>query len=233
MAQHGFLEQRQSANPLSLGAVLLLHGAAVAALILIKGPGWVAEVTPPLVVDAIPIDKPPPPEAPPPEPDRQMPQSPSLSRIDVPPRVIQTPVPSIPSDPGRSVPSLVVGTEPNPFPGLASRPVPEPSIPVERPIPNPVRVDAQFDPRFANALQPPYPVTEERAEREGDVRIRVTIGPDGRVTGTQKISATNDAFWRSTERQALSRWRFRPATVDGRPTESSKVLNVRFRLDGR
>jgi protein TonB len=65
------------------------------------------------------------------------------------------------------------------------------------------------------------------------VRVRVTIGADGRVKAAEKVSATSDAFWRNTERQALTRWRFRPATVDGRPIESSKVLNVKFQLDGR
>jgi protein TonB len=96
-----------------------------------------------------------------------------------------------------------------------------------------LRVDAQFDPRFASALQPPYPLIEQRKEREGQVRVRVTIGPDGRVAAVQKVSATSDAFWRVTQRQALSRWRFKPATVDGSPVQSSKVLSVFFKLDGQ
>ena len=230
MVSHGFLEQKP-ARPLSFGAVLLLHGAAIAALILMKGPGWITQPNAPLIVDAIPIDRPPPPE-PMPEPDQKMPQTPSLSRMDVPPRVIPTPVPSIPSDPVRIIPGPLIGTNPNPPGGLASRPLPE-AVPIERPVPDPVRVEAQFDPRFAREMQPPYPVNEERAEREGSVRIRVTIGADGRVKAAQKVSATSDAFWRNTERQALSRWRFRPATIDGRPIESSKILNVSFQLDGR
>jgi protein TonB len=46
------------------------------------------------------------------------------------------------------------------------------------------------------------------------------------------VSATSDAFWQATQRHALSRWRFKPATVDGRPVESSKVLSIRFQLPG-
>lgn len=232
MAEQGFLEQKP-ASPLSLGAVLLLHGAAIAAVVLIKGPGWINPPRPPLIVDAVPIDQPPPPD-PIPQPDQKMPQTPSRSQIDVPPREVRTPAPSIPSDPVRNLPTVLIGPDPTPVIPSIGRPVPEPQPqPMERPAPDPVRVEAQFDPRFARELQPPYPVAEERAEREGEVRIRVTIGADGRVAGAQKLSATNDAFWRATERQALSRWRFRPATVDGRPIESSKVLTVRFRLDGR
>jgi protein TonB len=80
-------------------------------------------------------------------------------------------------------------------------------------------------------LQPPYPASEERMEREGKVSIRVTIGPDGRVKAAEKVSATSDAFFHETERHALRAWRFKPATVDGKPVESRQVLTVLFRLD--
>ena len=79
-------------------------------------------------------------------------------------------------------------------------------------------------------LQPPYPTEEERRQRSGVVRIRVTIGADGRVSSAERVSATSEAFWRATERQALSRWRFRPATLDGRPVETSRVITVTFRI---
>jgi protein TonB len=95
----------------------------------------------------------------------------------------------------------------------------------------PVRLEALFDPRFAADQQPPYPTSEERAQREGRVRLRVTIGADGRVKAVQRLDATSDAFWRSTERHALSRWRFRPATDDGRPVESTKVLTITFQIE--
>jgi protein TonB len=94
-----------------------------------------------------------------------------------------------------------------------------------------MRIDAEFDPRFADAMQPAYPTSEQRAQRDGSVRLRVTIGADGRVKAVERLSATSDAFWRATERHALSRWRFRPATVDGRPVESRKVLSVHFRIE--
>jgi protein TonB len=64
------------------------------------------------------------------------------------------------------------------------------------------------------------------------VRVRVTIGVDGRVRAVEQVSATSAAFYRATERQALRHWRFRPATLDGRPVESRLVLEVIFRLQG-
>jgi protein TonB len=50
------------------------------------------------------------------------------------------------------------------------------------------------------------------------------------VRAVARVSATSEAFWAAAERQALSRWRFRPATLDGRPVESTKVMTVHFRI---
>ena len=105
--------------------------------------------------------------------------------------------------------------------------VPTPTRPV---IPEIIRRGAEVDPRFRDALQPPYPREQEAAQREGRVRVRITIGTDGRVTAIEQVASTNDSFWRVTQRQALSRWRFRPATVDGRPVVSTMVFTVTFRL---
>ena len=64
------------------------------------------------------------------------------------------------------------------------------------------------------------------------MRVRVLIGADGRVKEIVRLSATSDAFWEATRRRALARWRFRPATEDGRPVESSMTLTVNFELTG-
>ena len=122
-----------------------------------------------------------------------------------------------------------VGTQPS---GGDTGPtvIADPAPPRDPPAP-PVRRGAEIDPRFASALQPQYPASEQRAGRTGTVVIRVTIGADGRVRAAERVSATSDAFWAAAERQALSRWRFRPATVDGRPVESSRVMTIHFRIE--
>jgi protein TonB len=106
----------------------------------------------------------------------------------------------------------------------AIRPLPLPKL---EPKP-PVRVEARLR---SGDLQPPYPASEEKLEREGKVTIRVTIGTDGRVKAAERVSAASEAFYAATERHALRSWRFSPAMVDGRPVESTKVLTVSFRLD--
>jgi len=224
MNANGFLEQ-QPARPLSFGMVLGLHGAAVAAVLLIKGPAFERAPDRPTNVYQVPPVAVPPVE-PPPRQKVETPQQPQLSRLDVPPRVIPTPVPSVPVTSERVVnPPVgpVIGTNPNPPPVIGSSTaalIRPPAKPL--PVRDLVRIEAQFDPRFASALQPPYPLLEEREEREGAVSVRVTIGADGRVTAVERLDATNDAFWRATQRQALSRWRFKPATVDGKPVKSTR-----------
>lgn len=94
----------------------------------------------------------------------------------------------------------------------------------------PVFKSAQVNPRFANALQPTYPPGMIREEREGVVTVRVLISIDGRVKRLEAIRADETAFLEATRKQALSKWRFLPATRDGTPVESWREMTVRFEL---
>lgn len=226
MIAAGFLDQRASRKA-SLGLVLLLHAGVISAVVLIKGNGWVRDVDTVTVArfDAEPVPPPPPP--PPPTP-REV-EIPAVSRIVVPDPIVPPPLAPFAGTTERlpTPPPLgPVGPAQNPSgpvgPQLAD------ATPVRPTPPPPVRIDSQFAP--GAQLQPPYPDEEVRREREGEVRVRVTIGADGRVVAAEQVSATSAAFWRETERWARARWRFRPATVDGRPVQSSKVLTIRFRL---
>ena len=99
------------------------------------------------------------------------------------------------------------------------------------PITEPVLTDARPDSRYMRDFQPDYPTNLQRLQLEGSVTVRVKIGPDGRVTVVQLVSATHDDFFKVTERQALRRWRFRPATRDGQPVESWREMTVHFRIE--
>lgn len=229
MTANGFLEQKRT-SPLGFGTVLLLHGAVIAAVVMLKGPGFIVDRQVDTKTFNVPDTVPPDPiDIPPPDTRRDLRTPPQRSVITAPEREIVTvPTgPTVSTSLSDSAPGPVIGTGTEPS---VTREVVE--VPPRPRQPDPVRVASLFDTRFGSQ-QPPYPPSEERAEREGQVRIRVTIGPDGRVTAAQRLSATNDAFWRATERQALSRWRFRPATLDGRPVQDSKVITIHFRLDGR
>ena len=217
MPETGFFAQKQR-SPTSLALVILLHASLIAAVVLIKGPAFtrLMETT---NVRLIPIDPDPPPvQPPPPRPNQPHPQP--VETIDH-----VRPMDTIPLGPpvdtshqNTVIASTSVGND-------------IPTLPVEppRPIPSPVRHAAQIDP--SSQLQPPYPATELRAQRDGRVQVRVTIGPDGRVVDVVLLSATSDAFWQTTRQQALHHWRFRPATVDGRPVEDTRVMSLIFRIE--
>lgn len=102
--------------------------------------------------------------------------------------------------------------------------IPEPAKPA-------VMVGPSIDPHYAGYFQPPYPSDEIRAGNAGRVSVRVLIGVDGRVKDIEKLSAASDSFWEATRRQALAKWRFKPATRDGVAYETWKTMNVSFVLN--
>jgi len=225
-AATGFLEQRPR-SPTGFGLVLLLHGAAIAGVLMVKGPDIIDRES---ITDVfnIPLRPPPPPDPPRPVTHAEAPlPSPSVPSPPIP--VIRPPAPGptvAAGPPTQHYDPTPAGTAVGAGGAGTAATIPA----VERPRPAPVRTEALFDGR--GEQQPPYPAAEQRAEREGSVRVQVRIGANGRVLAVSRLSATSDAFWRATERHALSRWRFRPATEDGRPVESTKTLTVHFRLDG-
>ena len=219
MPQGDFFERR-TISPTSLAIVILLHAGGITALALSKMEVPVMKVFKPIEISPVAPEQVP--EEIPPEPKDQKP-APPKSQIDyVPPVVPSTPKgPVVLHDPDIDR----VLFDPRPPIKIDEKPADPAPIPTPKPA---VRVEAKMR---SGDLQPPYPPSEEKMEREGRVSVRVTIGTDGRVKSVEKVSATSDAFYRETERHALRAWRFAPATVDGRPVESSKVLTVHFRLN--
>lgn len=204
----GFFEQKRG-SPTGLVAVVAMHAAVLGALVLIKGPQIIRAADPPLVITPIRIPDDPPPVAPV---DPRTPQQPqTVTRTE----------PVIPRDF-----SDIIDRRETVIPTLPE----QPRIEIARvePVLPSIRREAQL---LSGDLQPPYPRSQELAQRGGSVRVRVHVGTDGRVIRVERLDATNDAFWRATERQALDRWRFRPATLDGRPVETSKVMTVTFRIE--
>lgn len=220
MYANGFFEQQQRRSPLSFALVVAIHAAGFGALLLAGSTQFIRPPETRTTIRNIVI--PPDPE---PVPRREQVEDRRPEPRDP---VMTTTTPVRPADndntvtTGRSEPSRPAGPTGGQNVTPRQDPPPDP--------PPPVRREAQLDPRYARELQPPYPPPELRAERSGVVRIRLTIAPNGRVTTVQRLSATNDNFWRATEQQALRHWRFRPATLDGRPVEGVKEMTVRFRI---
>ena len=217
MTHGGFLEQKRR-SPTSLLVVLALHGAAITALMLAKGELPGITYFPPIKMKE--YKEPPPP--PPIELDVKQPEQ----RTDTQPITRAEPIVDI-----RPFDSLVLPREDSVITPLPPRtdPIVQPPADSPQPKADPVRVEAQIDSH--SALQPPYPASLQRSGTEGSVTVRVRIDARGRVIAVELVKASDDGFWRATERQALRHWRFTPATLDGRPIESSRLMTVRFKLD--
>ncbi len=212
--------QPKTASPISFGMVVLLHGAAVAALVMVKmdmpaPPGFTKTV-----VDTIPIEPPPPPDDILPQPKTELPK-PRVRHFEP---IVKPPLREDETIQSAQTDREFVDTGPR----REAEPAREAEPPAEPP-PAPVRKAARL---ISGDLEPPYPISEQRAGAEGSVTVRLAIGPDGKVVRADRVRATSDAFFQATQRHALRSWRFKPATLDGRPVESSTVMTVHFKLDG-
>jgi protein TonB len=211
MTQGGFFESKR-VHPAQLTIVVAAHAAAITALALAK-----ADFVVPKIVRTNVFFVPDPVD--PPQRERQVPEK----------KVEQKPLPVL--DPLVRIERIEPPAIDNPFNDPIAPQTFEPPADPPKPMIEPVRIEAQVDSRFVDRLQPPYPLSEQRAGNEGSVKVRVRIGADGRVVSVEKLAAASDAFFEVTQRHALRQWRFRPATVDGRAVESVKVMSVRFQLE--
>ena len=215
MTADGFLNQKQR-HPVAMTAAVTINLAAVTALMLAKT-GVIP--LPPEPFELINITTPQPPDpVETPEPQARKPENP----VYTPPRRVPSPA----DDP------VLGGTETVPPAGGASEGVDTGTKLEPEPTPTPLPVLTDAVPLAGNArdFQPPYPPQLLRIGVEGKTVVRVLVGVDGRVKQVAIIAADDPLFADATERQALRKWRFRPATRDGAPVESWKQMTVRFEI---
>lgn len=216
-AEHRYAPPKSRA--VGLGGAFLINGAIVAGMLFYLAPQIVPRDTPTVLEGRnVPI----PPE---PKPIERKPVPTSESTTITPPPTAPDPLVRTESDnPTRTTP-----IEYPPLPPLPPTPGPGPVV-VAEPAPLLPLIGAAQDPRYLKDFQPAYPSAELRAQRDGVVKLRVLIGVDGRVKAAESVSATSPAFFEATRRQALSKWRFKPATRGGVPQESWKTMSVRFEI---
>lgn len=119
--------------------------------------------------------------------------------------------------------ATVIG--PGPGPEIVT-PGTGPKIIVDPAPPMPVRIVAEFTTR--GAAQPPYPRSLQADGVEGVAVVRVLVATDGRVKAVEMVRADDPLFFEATRDHAMRKWRFKPATEDGRPVESWRNMTVRF-----
>jgi TonB family protein len=83
-------------------------------------------------------------------------------------------------------------------PALPSPPVAETQVPGAEIVATPI-----------DQPRPDYPRRALEAEREGSVRLRITIAPDGTVAEAVVVSARPRGWFESAALSAVKRWRYR------------------------
>ena len=84
-------------------------------------------------------------------------------------------------------------------------------------------------PRLISSIAPVYPQLAAANHVEGDVKIQAQIDASGRVTSTRVISGP--ILLRSAAMNAVRRWKYSPAMLDGKPIATHYAVTVRFHLN--
>lgn len=87
------------------------------------------------------------------------------------------------------------------------------------------------NPTVLSQSAPTYPFELRRDGISGEVLIEFQINPDGRVQNAFAVSATNTGFV-SAAVAGVSRWTFRPGTVNGKPAAFRFQVPIIFQLNG-
>jgi protein TonB len=84
--------------------------------------------------------------------------------------------------------------------------------------------------RVVEMRPPTYPPSARRQGIEGTVRVRVLVGPDGKVIQALVVKTSGDDALDAAALEAVVDWRFEPAQLDGEPVRSWASVPIAFKL---
>lgn len=114
-------------------------------------------------------------------------------------------------------------------PAAAREEIPaEPAVPAAVPA-GPGLSAADF--RRTRYVAPTYPAQALARGQSGEVRVRVTVDTDGRVTDVLVLSASPPGVFDQAAVKAVRKWRFEPVIKDGRAVEASVATTILFQPD--
>ena len=222
MVQGGFYERRRM-SPGAVGVVVLLHGAAILALVTAKEAVLQRIKPAPILVDLIKDNEDPPPR---PQPREVQPQQRETLTT-----VRQPDVPPVPVFPIRPVdmpqtPVLTTTTGTIDVPPIIVPPTPPPPVTVKL---EPARAKANLASYLSDA---DYPADAIRREEQGATRFRLAVGTDGHVTSCTVTGSSGSASLDlATCRLMKARARFSPARdTSGNPTTDVVSSTIVWRI---
>jgi TonB family protein len=87
----------------------------------------------------------------------------------------------------------------------------------------------EIEPKVVMNPKPVYPELLVRTGIEGEIFLKVLIAADGKVKNSIVLQSSNDLFIPSAE-EAVKKWVFTPALMNGRPVPIWVAIPFRFRL---
>lgn len=214
-----------------IAIALLLHVAAVSALLSYEPARSALVNAVPLMVSLIT----PPPVAPPkpPTPPKPLP----MKLVRTPPRTVPPPTvlaasPEAPvtetAAPPPPIPVAPAPVEAAPA-AIAAVPAPPP-VPPAPPAPPPV-VAPNFNAAYLNNPPPSYPAMARRRGRHGKVMLRVFVSAGGSAQSVQLRSSSRHEELDQAAMEAVRRWRFVPARQDDQPVAAWVLVPITFTLE--
>ncbi len=202
------------------GGWALLQVPAVRDAVVEAVPIFVNFVPPPQVPKAeVPPPPPPPPSPPRPRPTPKSPPPPPTV-VAAPPSPAPAPFVAAPPPP---VPVLAAPTPPAPEPPPPAPPAPPPPPPVPQDLP----ISAI---RYARQVEPNYPSTSVDRREEGVVMVQVLIDDKGMPNDVRVAKSSGFPRLDASAVDAVKRFRFHPAVVNGRPAVGYAKIPVEFKL---
>lgn len=80
-------------------------------------------------------------------------------------------------------------------------------------------------------INPIYPMRARMMGIEGFVKVRFIVNKDGRTRDIKVIDASPKNIFEKPTIDAISRWRFKPPTIDGVPVDVQVEVPIRYKLD--
>jgi protein TonB len=84
-------------------------------------------------------------------------------------------------------------------------------------------------PVLIDRVTPRYPTVDARLRREGRVIILTVVEKDGAVGSTKVLRSVSDSIDNAAV-EAVKKWLYRPASLNGRPVRVSLVVSIDFAL---
>ena len=227
-----YAQQRQIGTNRTLAIIIVAIVHAILGYAIITGLAYnvIKQASEDLKTFNVEEEPPPPPEEPPPPPPEQVPETPPP--VVAPPPVVRSQV--APPPPVRTVqeappPVITPRAAPAPPAPPAPPPPPPPPPPVKTVPPRSATGDLQGLFRGGD-----YPENAIRADEEGSVTVRLTVGTNGRVSNCNVASSSGSrALDRATCQILQSRARFTPARDSrGNPTTDTVTQRIRWVLEG-